>query len=134
MNLDPQSALWQIERDFWTTDDRAFYETNLTDDALMAFDAPHGLLGKAQAVQTIQGTPRWQRVELEDCHAIFVSDSVVLLAYRARGWHAEDAEPYTARIVSSYVKRRGRWMLTFHQHTPEALNVRAGTARQAPSS
>jgi hypothetical protein len=133
MNTDPQSALWQIERDFWTGD-CAFYEANLTDDALMAFDAPHGLLGKAQAVRTIQGTPRWQRVELEDCHAIFMCDSVVLLAYRARGWHAEDAEPYTARIVSSYVKRRGRWMLTFHQHTPELFTDHAGTERRAPSS
>jgi hypothetical protein len=128
--LDPQSSLWQIERGVWTGDG-AFLQTNLTDDALLAFAPPLGLLCKAQAVASIAELPRWQRVEIEDGHAIFMSDCTVLLVYRARGWRDDSGEPYTARIVSTYVRRRGRWMLVFHQHTPEpaGLSDRAGTAR-----
>jgi hypothetical protein len=124
MTEDPYVPLWQIERGFWTGDDR-FYEANLTEDALLAFAAPVGLLCKSQAIESVRSSPRWKRVEIDDRHAIFISDCTVLLAYRAQGWHDDDGEPYTARVVSSYARRRGRWMLVFHQHTPERVAVPA---------
>jgi hypothetical protein len=145
---DPYVPLWTIERGFWTGD-AGFYQTNLTEDALIAFAPPHGLLPKAQAVASVAGLPRWDGVELEDCRAIFISDCVVLLAYRACGCSADDGQPRASRVVSSYVKRRGRWMLVFQQHTPERAmretteaaamgaliaNGLAETARPAPSA
>ena len=143
MTDDPYVPLWTIERGFWTGD-ASFYQANLTEDALIAFAPPHGLLAKAQAVASLGAIPRWQEVELEDCRAIFISDCVVLLAYRACGWSIDSSQPCAARVVSSYVKRRGRWMLVFQQHTPEGLAAApmeallatglAGTARPAPSA
>jgi hypothetical protein len=145
---DPYVPLWTIERGFWSGD-AAFYQANLTEDALIAFAPPVGLLPKARAVESVGELPRWQSVELEDCRAIFVSDCVVLLAYRACGLGCGDGEPHAARVVSSYVKRRGRWMLVFQQHTPEGAasdaasaaamgaliaNGLSGTARPAPSA
>jgi ketosteroid isomerase-like protein len=150
---DPYVPLWTIERGFWTGD-AAFYQNNMTEDALIAFAPPHGLLPKAQAVASVAELPRWQTVELEVCRAIFISDCVVLLAYRACGCTADDGQPCAARVVSSYVKRRGRWMLVFQQHTPEGalqgdaagtgalvgamlasgVSGLAGTARPAPSA
>jgi hypothetical protein len=148
MNDDPYVPLWSIERGFWSGD-ADFYRANLTEDALIAFAPPFGLLPKAQAVASLGDIPRWQQVELEDCRAIFISDCVVLLAYRACGCGCDDGEPHAARVVSSYVKRRGRWMLVFQQHTPEgaaqggepalgalfaSASGLAGTARPAPSA
>jgi hypothetical protein len=146
MTDDPYVPLWKIERGFWSGD-AAFYQANLTEDALIAFAPPVGLLPKARAVATVGELPRWDSVELEDRRAIFVSDCVVLLAYRACGMGC--GEPYAARVVSSYVKRRGRWMLVFQQHTPEGAmreateaaamgaliaSGLAETARPAPSA
>ena len=140
---DPYVPLWNIERGFWCGD-ASFYQNNLTEDALIAFAPPIGLLPKARAVASLAALPRWEAVELEDCRALFVSDCVVLLAYRACGFGCEDHAPHAARVVSSYVKRRGRWMLVFQQHTPEGLGAApmeallatglAGTARPAPSA
>lgn len=130
MHDDPYIPLWTIERGFWTGD-AAFYQANLTEDALIAFAPPHGLRPKAHAVATLGEIPRWQDVELEDCRAIFVSDCVVLLTYRARGWCRDTGEPCAARVVSSYARRRGRWMLVFQQHTPEGPLQREGTEAEA---
>ena len=99
-------------------------------------------------MESVGDLPRWDGGELEDRRAIFVSDCVVLLAYRACGLGCGDREPRASRVVSSYVKRRGRWMLVFQQHTPEGAaseaeaaamgaliaNGLSGTARPTPSA
>jgi catechol 2,3-dioxygenase-like lactoylglutathione lyase family enzyme len=77
------SSLWQMEAQFWHGG-ADFYHANLTDDALMAFPEPAGVLDRRAAIDSISTAPRWTTVRFEQRHAMNPNPGR-LVAARGRG-------------------------------------------------
>jgi len=105
------------EERFWKGD-ADFYEQHLTDDSLMVFAEPVGMLNKDRTVRTIASAPRWVTVAFEEPRIVHVREDVVLLAYKARASGEDDGAEYVTLASSLYVKGKGGWKLAFHQQTP----------------
>jgi len=108
--------LVDLERGFWTGDGD-FYRGNLTDDAVMVFPDPVGVLDRRSIVESISAASRWNNVEIGAPACVRVADGAALLTYRATAGR-EGQPPYEALASSLYVERGGAWRLAFHQQTP----------------
>ncbi len=117
--MDLQSTLLEIEEQLWKGD-ADFYVRTLTEDALMAFPAPAGLLDKAQIVQSIATSQRWKEVTFHARHFVQPTANVAILAYRVSARREGQEARYAALASSVYVERNGSWELAFHQQTPLA--------------
>jgi len=113
------ASLADLERQFWRGD-AEFYRDNLTDDAVMVFPDPVGIMDRDATVAAIAGGARWQDVALEDVRVITIADDVAILVYRAVATRAGADDPYRTLASSTYVRRDGRWRLAVHQQTPAA--------------
>ena len=114
-----ENELLELEERFWK-EGPDFYRGNLTDESLMVFSDPVGLLTKDRIVEIIASAPRWAKVGFDEVHLVRVSEDVVILTYKAsanrEGGHSE----YSARASSVYVHIACTWKLAFHQQTPSA--------------
>lgn len=113
--------LVELEQRFWTSD-VDMYRQRVTDDALMVFAEPVGILTKAQILTSIAGAARWADVRFENVQVRPVANDVVLLVYKATARRENDDDWYEALASSVYMKRTGEWMLAFHQQTPGATS------------
>ena len=90
----------------------------LADDFLGVY--PAGFAGRGDHVQQLAAGPTVTRFELADPHMVVLSESALLLSYRAvyeRVGHGQGAE---SMYVSSVWCRRGdRWVNVFSQDTPD---------------
>lgn len=109
--------LLSLEERFWTGDP-AFYRENLTDDAVMVFPEPVGVLTRESAIEGIASGARWNEVGIREPGVMRVADGAALLTYRARA-RREGGRPYSTLASSLYVERAGAWRLAFHQQTPD---------------
>jgi hypothetical protein len=115
-----RDQLLAIERRLWTND-AAFYEANLAEEALLVF-AETGVITRDTAVAEIrkenaQGR-RWEHVEFNDIRCLRVAADVALMTYQVSARWAHDASSSSALASSVYVRRAGEWKLAFHQQTP----------------
>lgn len=111
--------LFRMEEEFWKGDS-AFYRRNLADEAVMIFPDPAGLMIKDEVCGTIDESPRWEEVLLEEHRVLELDDHVAVVIYKATA--ARDGElPYVARASSTYVRDGEAWKLAFHQQTPLAV-------------
>lgn len=115
MPLDDQ--LLNIEEQFWKAG-ADFYRQHLTDDALMAFAEPAGVLTRDTAIQAISTSPRWSAVSFQEVHVLQPTADTAILSYQATAHREGKASSYSARVASIYVNRDGAWKLIFHQQTP----------------
>jgi hypothetical protein len=119
-NLEMQDQLLAIERRLWTND-AAFYETHLTDDARLIF-AETGAITRDVAVSAIRKENaegrRWEHVEFTDVRCVGIAPDAALLTYRVSARWAHEASGSSALASSLYVRRDGAWKLVFHQQTP----------------
>src|SRR4029453_17452382 len=118
--MELQDQLVAIERRLWTND-AAFYEAHLTDDALLIF-AETGAITRDVAVSgtgksNAEGR-RWERVEFTDTRCIRIGPDAALLTYRVSARWAHEASGSSALARSLYVRHIGSWKLAFHQQTP----------------
>lgn len=93
----------------------AFYDAVLADEVLMLLPGGLVLDDRAAVVDSMRGAP-WSSYELADERVVPLSDSSVVVAYRATA--RRDGPPYTALFASTYARRDGTWKLVVHQQTP----------------
>lgn len=112
-----REAVLELERRLWNAD-REFYREILSEDAVMVFPEPTGVLERSAVLESLTGADRWDRVEFDDERLIEVADGTVQLIYRAVGERSEDGSEYAAFITTTYVEANGSWRLVSHQQTP----------------
>ncbi len=117
--MDSERLVRDLEEQFWTGG-VDLYRERLSDDALLVFAAPIGVLSKADAVQSIAQSPRWAEVRLSGTRFVHLNSEALIMTYSASARRAGDESPYRAQASSAYVHRDGRWMLAFHQQTGAA--------------
>lgn len=117
MNL--QEMLLSLEEQFWKGD-RAFYENNLTGEALMVFADPVGVLAREATIASIGEGARWADVQFDDVRALSLTPDVAIITYRATARRHGDSSEYHARATSVYLQRDGTWELALHQQTAQA--------------
>lgn len=111
------STLLERERQFWHGD-AAFYDATLTEDAVMVFPAPTGVLERAAVIESLGDADRWRSVAFSDERVVDVGDGVFQLVYRADAVRSEDGAEYAALVTSVYVRRDDGWRLASHHQTP----------------
>lgn len=115
--MGPRESLLELERQLWNADE-AFYRDTLSEDAVMVFPEPTGVLDRSSVLESLGGADRWRRIEFEDERLVEVDDAVVQLVYRAVAERSGDGSEYTAFITTTYVRTNGSWRLVSHQQTP----------------
>ena len=115
--MNVQDTLLAIEEQFWKGD-ADFHVRTLTEDALMIFPAPAGLLDKARVVHAIATSQRWREVAFRDSRLLQPRSDVAILAYRVSARREGQEARYAAYVSSVYIERNGGWELAFHQQTP----------------
>ena len=113
-----EDALWELERQFWLrAGDVDFYGRSLTDDAVMVFPAPFGVIDRTAILDAIASSTGWASVSIDERRLVTLNESSVALAYRATGVRAGQPD-YATYAASVYVRRDGDWKLALHQQTP----------------
>lgn len=117
-----QDQLLVIERRLWTND-AAFYEANLAEEALLVFPET-GVITRDTAVAEIRKEnargQEWEHVEFDDIRCLRVAADVALMTYQVLARWAHEPSSRSALASSVYVRRVGEWKLAFHQQTPTA--------------
>ena len=112
-----EEALWELERQFWLrAGDVDFYGEKLTEDAVMVFPAPYGIVDRAAVLDAIAAATDWTTVTLDDRKHLRLSETSAVLAYRGTGVRPEGE--YATYATSVYALRDGVWKLALHQQTP----------------
>jgi hypothetical protein len=112
--------LFELEEHFWKGDS-AFYRRNLADEAVMIFPDPAGVMIKDEICSSIEESPRWEEVLLEEHRVMELDDNAVVVTYKATAMREGEIIPYVARASSGYVRDGAGWKLAFHQQTPLAV-------------
>jgi hypothetical protein len=112
-----EESLLELERQLWHADEE-FYRDTLSEDAVMVFPEPTGILERSTVLESLGGADRWRRVEFDDERLLEVDDDVFQLVYRAVAERSGDGSEYTALITTTYVRANGSWRLLSHQQTP----------------
>jgi hypothetical protein len=112
-----RESILELERRLWNADEE-FYRETLSENAVMVFPEPTGILERSAVLESLGGADRWDRVEFDDERLLDVEDDTVQLLYRAVAERSEDGSEYTAFITTTYVEADGSWRLVSHQQTP----------------
>jgi hypothetical protein len=111
-----------IERRGWealSTDGAAataFYDEVL--DAQPIVLLPGGMVMRdRQAIVGSMSGAAWSSFELEDLEVRALGDDAATVTYGVVA-KREGADPYSALMASTYVRRDDRWRLVVHQQTP----------------
>jgi hypothetical protein len=115
--LDLEKQLLQFEEQFWKGG-ADFFRDNLTDDSLMVFADPVGILTKDQTLEAIAASPRWVEVRLREHRIVRLTDDAVIVTYKVNARRESESSEYSALVSSAHVRRRGSWKLAFHQQAP----------------
>jgi hypothetical protein len=112
-----KASLLELERQLWNADEE-FYRDTLSEDAVMVFPEPTGILDRSAVLESLGGADRWRRIEFDDERLLNIGDDSFQLVYLAVAERSEDGSEYTAFITSTYVRADGSWRLSSHQQTP----------------
>lgn len=115
--VDPKQSLLELERQLWNAD-REFYRETLSEDAMMVFPEPTGILERSDILDSLGGGGRWQSIEFGDVRLVESGDDIAQLVYRAVAERTEDGSEYSALVTTTYVRENGTWNLLSHQQTP----------------
>ena len=114
---DLTTIVTELERGFWTeSDDPDYFTQNVAEEGFAVIE-PMGVIEKRGIVEMAADEP-WRDVEMTDLVVREVTPDVAVIAYHGQGRHAGDAEPHRSSIVSTYVRRQGRWLLAMTAHQP----------------
>ena len=110
-----ETAVWRA----LVSGDAATDERFLADDFLGVY--PTGFADRSDHVGQLADGPTVAEFTLSDERMLVLSDSAVLLAYRAdyrRALRSAGSEPETMYVSSLWCRRDGRWVNVFSQDTP----------------
>jgi len=97
--------------------DVAFFERNLTDDAMMIFPGAGNTYTKEQCVASMSDHPPYLKYDLSDPKIVHIGESTAVLTHRATVMNAADEKPRSV-VVSTVLVQPG-WRLALHQWTQE---------------
>jgi hypothetical protein len=105
----------EFERSLWFGGEDV-YRRCVADDCMMVVPERPFLLSGKEAVETVERTPRWEEVDLQDLRINRAEDGLIVIGYRAEARRGE--EQYTAYCTSTY-QRVGEhdWRVIQHQQT-----------------
>lgn len=111
--------LLEFEHDGWKSlcEGRGgtYYGDLMTDDALMVL--VNGMvLNRAQVVESLDGSPAWDRYEISGPRLVTLGDEAAAVVYKATAVR-EGGEPFTALMSSTYRIVDGRLRLALYQQT-----------------
>ncbi len=110
-----EQELWELEERFWL-DGAETFRKKLSDDAVMVFPYPAGILQGNAIIEGLGSAPRWRSVVMSD-RVFRRRGETALLAYRASA--EREGEPMLeALCASTYLNDGGEWRLISHQQTP----------------
>jgi hypothetical protein len=112
-----RNTLLELERGFWLGD-LDFYRANLAMKAMMIFPDPIGVMTRSQILESMEKSPRWNHVAMEDVRVLELDIDFVILTYRASATRSKQQFSYSVLAGSLYVRKENGWKLAFHQHTP----------------
>ncbi|WP_139042951.1 DUF4440 domain-containing protein [Halorubrum tropicale] len=84
-----KESLLELERQLWNADEE-FYRDKLSEDAVMVFPEPTGILDRSAVLESLGGANRWQRIEFGDEQLLKIDDDIFQLVYRAVAERSED--------------------------------------------
>ena len=120
---DQQETLIAREREAWDasgTSDGRWYRENLTDDALLVFAGiPEPMSREATAAAVDASTGSWEHYELQDVRMVALGTDAALLTYLGVARRSGEDGDFIASISTAYVNKGGKWLLAFHQQTPQ---------------
>ncbi|HEX6352290.1 DUF4440 domain-containing protein [Actinophytocola sp.] len=97
--------------------DVAFFERNLTDEAMLIFPGEHNTYTKAQCVAAMAGHPAYHKYDLTDPHLVYLGESVAVFTHHATLMHEQDTRPRSVSVSTVLVRRDGDWRMALHQWT-----------------
>jgi hypothetical protein len=112
-----RNTLLRMEREFWLGD-AVFYRANLAMKSMMIFPDPIGVMTRSQVLESLEKSPRWDHVTMEDVRTLELDNGSVILTYRAFATRGKQQFSYSVLAGSLYVREENGWKLAFHQHTP----------------
>lgn len=116
-------TLIEREREAWDASgagDGRWYRENLTDDARLIFaGVPEALSREATAAAVDESTGGWEHYELQSVHLVELGSEAALLTYLAVARRGGEDDDFLASISTAYVKQGEKWLLAFHQQTPQ---------------
>ena len=111
---------WAREASLWKGDASLFRKA-IDPAARMALPAPPFLFSGEQAIEAVQGTPRWSNVAFEDGTISRPQYGLIVVAYTA---HAQRGgqEEYVAHCTTTYrLNGAHEWQVVQHQQTPKLM-------------
>jgi len=118
-----EKDLFERERQFWSeVADADFYRSHSTDNAVMVFPAPYGVMERDETLAAVEATTRWEACDFTDMHSVELTDDSAVVAYRADA-RRPNGSTYATYATSVYVKQGGSWKLAVHQQTPIPQDV-----------
>lgn len=94
---------------------KEFYDSLLTDNAVMIFPGGMIIEGKENILESIDVQP-WKFFKIEESRIISISESVKAVVYKVTA-RREGNSMYIATINSTYAYHEGNWKLVVHQQT-----------------
>ena len=111
------------EREAWDASgegDGQWYRDNLTDDALLIFAGVPEAMGREVTASAVdESTGGWEHYELQSVKLVTLGADAALLTYLGVARRGGEDNDFVASISTAYVKQGERWLLAFHQQTPQ---------------
>lgn len=98
--------------------DAAFFERNLTDDAMLIYPGAGNTYTKARCVATMGDHPPYLKYDLADPRIVHIGESTAVLTHRATVMHTADEKPKSVVVATVLVQQGGTRRLALHQWTP----------------
>lgn len=105
----------EYERELWIGGSDV-YRQRIAEDCQMVVPAEPFVLTGAEAIRSVENTPRWEQVELSDFRVSRPQEGLIVIAYKAE---ASRGEQSYAAYCTSTLKRRAHedWQVIQHQQT-----------------
>lgn len=111
------------EREAWDASgagDGRWYRENLTEDARLVFAGVPESLGREETAAAVdESTGGWEHYELQSVHLVELGNDAALLTYLAVARRGGEDGDFIASISTAYVREGDKWLLAFHQQTPQ---------------
>lgn len=121
----------EFERNLWIGDGE-IYERSISSDCLMIVPQQPFMLQGREAVEAVEGTPRWSHVDFSDFTIKRPREGIIVVAYHADA--NRGGEHYAAYCTSTY-QRLGHddWVVVQHQQTtpPHMLAESSSTGMES---
>jgi hypothetical protein len=84
---------------------------------LLVFPEPVGVMAAERSLRATANSARWTRVTLKDPRLLRMTDTSVMVIYKAVAYEQGATTPYSPLAASAHVREGDSRRLAFHQQT-----------------